>query len=123
VAAPRRVLLIEDDFMLRQHMAELLTAEGYHVSSAADGADALWLLGREPLPSAIILDIALPRMSGIAFREVQLQSPALRDIPTIVVSATSKRLDLESLRFAAIVPKPAPFDKLAEALAKLCPAT
>ena len=109
--------------MLRQHMAELLTAEGYHVSSAADGADALWLLGREPLPSAIILDIVLPRMSGITFREVQLQSPALRDIPTIVVSATSKRLDLESLRFAAIIPKPAPFDKLAEALAKLCPST
>ncbi|MES1165007.1 MAG: response regulator [Verrucomicrobiota bacterium] len=121
VAAPRRVLLIEDDFMLRQHMAELLAAEGYNVSSAADGADALWLLEREALPGAIILDIVLPRMNGITFREVQLQSPILRDIPTIVVSATSKQLDLDSLGFTAIIAKPAPFEKLAEALAKLWP--
>ncbi|MFL5304367.1 MAG: response regulator [Polyangia bacterium] len=123
VGARKRVLLIEDDFMLRQHMAELLTEEGYHVSSAADGADALLILEREPLPAAIILDIVLPRMSGLTFREVQLESPMLRNIPTIVVSATTKRLDLESLGFAAIIPKPAPFDKLAEALAKLSPST
>jgi CheY-like chemotaxis protein len=123
VAARRRVLLIEDDFMLRQHMADLLSAEGYQVSSAADGADALWLLEREPLPVAIILDLVLPKMNGISFREAQLQSPTLRSIPTIVVSAIDKRVDLTSLGFAAIIPKPARFEKLAEALAKLCPST
>jgi len=107
--------------MLRQHLAELLAAEGYYVSSAADGAEALWRLEREPLPSAILLDLVLPKMNGISFREAQLQSPVLREIPTIVMSATRGVRDLGSLNFCEILPKPVPFDRLVEALARVCP--
>ncbi len=117
----QRILLVEDDFMLRQHLAELLAAEGYYVSSAADGAEALWRLEREPLPSAILLDLVLPKMNGISFREAQLQSPVLREIPTIVMSATRGVRDLGPLNFCEILPKPVPFDRLVEALARVCP--
>lgn len=121
--ARQRLLLVEDDFMLRQHLAELLALEGYYVSSAADGAEALWRLDREPLPSAILLDLVLPKMNGISFREVQLDSPALRDIPTIVMSATRGVRNLDSLGFFEILAKPVAFDRLVEVLARVCPST
>src|SRR3569623_3145443 len=69
LAGRERLLLVEDDFMLRQDLAELLALEGYYVSSAADGIEALWRLERAPLPSAILLDLVLPKMNGISFRE------------------------------------------------------
>ena len=109
--------------MLRQDLAELLALEGYYVSSAADGIEALWRLEREPLPSAILLDLVLPKMNGISFREAQLESSVLRDIPTIVLTATRGIRDLEPLGFADVLPKPVPFDRLVEALAKVCPST
>jgi len=121
--ARQRLLVVEDDFMLRQHLAELLAEEGYYVSSAADGAEALWRLEREPLPSAILLDLVLPKMNGISFREAQLESPMLRDIPTIVMSATGGVRDLQPLRFAEVLPKPVPFERLLEALATVCPSS
>lgn len=121
--ARQRLLLVEDDFMLRQNLAELLALEGYYVSSAADGAEALWRLEREPLPSAILLDLVLPKMNGISFREVQLESPALRDIPTIVLTATRGVRDLAPLGFTDILAKPVTFERLIEALAKVCRST
>jgi CheY-like chemotaxis protein len=123
VSARPRILLVEDDFVLRQSLAELLTLEGYYVSSAADGAEALWRLEREALPSAIVLDINLPRMDGISFREVQLQSSTFRTIPTIVLTATKNtRESLEALGFAALMSKPLVFNRLAEVLVNCCQA-
>lgn len=109
--------------MLRQTLAELLAGEGYYVSSAADGVEALWRLEREPLPSAILLDLVLPKMNGISFREAQLESPVLRDIPTILLTATRGVRNLEPLGFTDILAKPVAFDRLVDALAKVCPST
>ncbi len=122
-AVRQRLLLVEDDFMLRAHMSELLAAEGYLVSCAADGAEALARLDREPPPAAIVLDIVMPRMNGVSFREAQLQSPALRQIPTIAVTALAGAPDVRGLGFEEILQKPVQFDRLVEALAKLCPSS
>jgi len=116
-------MLVEDDFMLRAHMSELLASEGYLVSCAADGAEALDRLEREPPPVAIVLDIVMPRMNGVSFREAQLQSPTLREIPTIAVTALHGAADVRSLGFEDIIAKPVQFDRLVEALAKLCPSS
>jgi two-component system chemotaxis response regulator CheY len=122
-AVRQRLMLVEDDFMLRAHMSELLASEGYLVSCAADGAEALDRLEREPPPAAILLDMVMPRMNGVSFREAQLQSPALRDIPTIAVTALHAAADVRGLGFEDIIAKPVQFDRLVEALAKLCPST
>lgn len=122
-AMRQRLMLVEDDFMLRAHLSELLASEGYLVSCAADGAEALDRLEREPAPAAIVLDIVMPRMNGISFREAQLQSPFLRQIPTIAVTAVHGAADVRGLGFEDILPKPVPFDRLVEALAKLCPSS
>ncbi|MES1206157.1 MAG: response regulator [Pseudomonadota bacterium] len=118
---PRRLLLVEDDFALRAHLAELLMQEGYYVGCAADGTEALRRLQNEPLPDAILLDIVLPRMNGIAVRQSQLQSPALRAIPTIAITSLQDRTPIEGLNFAAVFRKPVDFDLLMRTLTRLCP--
>lgn len=121
VAEPRRLLLVEDDFALRAHLAELLMQEGYYVGCAADGAEALRRLQSEPLPAAILLDIMLPRVNGVVFREAQLRSSALRTIPTVAITSLKDTLDLGALDFAAVFRKPIDFDRLLDALDDLCP--
>lgn len=115
-----RLLLIDDDFILRAHLAELLMLEGYSVTCAADGAEALRRLELEPLPSLILVDIMLPRMSGISFRQTQLRNPHLRDVPTIALTATRDLDELQTLGFTEIMRKPVNFDHLTETLAKFC---
>ncbi len=117
----QRLMLIEDDFMLRAHLSELLAAEGYLVTCAADGAEALDRLEREPTPAVILVDIMMPKMDGVSFRQAQLQSPALRNVPTIAMTAGRGIRDLDSLQFENVMQKPIDFDRLVEALAKLCP--
>jgi CheY-like chemotaxis protein len=121
VAEPRRLLLVEDDFALRAHLAELLMQEGYYVGCAADGAEALRRLQKEPLPAAILLDIMLPRVNGVVFREAQVRSPALRAIPTVAITSMKDLVDLDPLEFAAVFKKPIDFDRLLGTLNELCP--
>lgn len=119
-AAPR-ILFVEDDFILRAHLAELLMLEGYTVSCAADGAEALRRLQNEPPPSVILADIVLPRLDGIAFRRAQLQLPAFRDIPAIAVTSLRDIGGVQAARFSDVIKKPLDFDHLLDLLAKLCP--
>jgi two-component system, chemotaxis family, chemotaxis protein CheY len=118
---PRRLLLVEDDFALRAHLAELLMQEGYYVGCAADGAEAIRRLQREPLPAAILLDIMLPRVNGVAFREAQMRSSGLRSIPTIAITSIQDNEYLQTLGFAAVFKKPIDFDTLTRTLARVCP--
>ena len=118
---PRRLLLVEDDFSLRAHLAELLMQEGYYVGCAADGAEAVRRLQTEPLPDAILLDIVLPRMNGVAVRQAQLQSPSLRAIPTVAITSLQDRTPMEGLEFTAVFRKPVDFDLLMRTLTRICP--
>ena len=115
-----RLLLVDDDFILRAHLAELLMLEGYVVTCAADGAEALRRLTHEPLPSMILVDIMLPRMDGISFRQTQLRNPLLREVPTIAVTGTRNLDPLQAVGFTEILRKPLDYDRLTETLAKFC---
>ncbi len=122
--APRglpRVMLIEDDFILRAHLAELMMIEGYVVSCAADGAEALRRLQHEPTPSLILMDIVLPHVDGIAFRQAQLRDPILSQIPTIAMSALKNIGDIRGLAFSAVIRKPLNFNRLMDVMAGVCP--
>lgn len=77
------ILFVDDDPCLREVMAMILSEEGYDVSTAADGLDALVLL-RTNLPDLIISDLHMPRMSGIEFLSV-----VRRRFPSIPVIAVS----------------------------------
>jgi CheY-like chemotaxis protein len=117
-----RILLVEDDFALRAYLAELLIQEGYDVVCAADGAEAIGRLQREAAPpAAILLDIMLPRIGGISFRQMQLRSADLRDVPTVAMTGTRDAQGLNNLGFEAVLNKPVDLGRLVDMLAKFCP--
>src|SRR5919206_1695644 len=87
-AVPDRgeVLVVEDDFAIRETLRELLEDEGYRVAWAANGKEALARL-HERAPRVILLDLMMPVMDGWEFRVAQQRDPALASIPVVVISA------------------------------------
>ena len=83
------VLLIDDDFDIRQVLSEIIEDEGFSVQSAPNGAAALDLL-TTVTPKVILLDLNMPVMSGREFRIAQRRDPALARIPTVVISAIDR---------------------------------
>jgi len=102
----RLILLVEDDFILRSALSELLRDEGYSVECAANGVEALRRVLQPPRPGLVLLDIMMPHMDGLTFRATQLALPAVADIPAIVMSAVDRMRGTASLRFARMLPKP-----------------
>ncbi len=82
------VLIVEDNADIADGLREILEAEGYDVSTAVNGMQALFFLdgardGRPP-PSVIVLDMMMPIMDGHTFRSEQLQRHAgVASIPVI----------------------------------------
>jgi two-component system response regulator MprA len=66
MAAPPHVLVVDDERPVREALHRALGLEGYSVSLAADGLDALDRLA-EATPDAVVLDVMMPRMDGVAF--------------------------------------------------------
>jgi CheY-like chemotaxis protein len=115
------VLVVEDDLDLREALSELLRAEGFAVLAAADGLDAFEQLRGGVVPSAIVTDLNMPKMDGWQFRKEQLADPALRDIPTVVMSGTATMGHASLSRLGAIefLPKPIQVDTLMVILQRL----
>jgi CheY-like chemotaxis protein len=107
------ILLVEDDFVLRSSLSELLIAEGFRVECAADGREALRRLGRMPSPDLILLDIMLPHLDGFELRALQKRSPLVANVPVLVISAYD--LDPQSVDELGLPPpfrKPLDVEKL-----------
>ncbi len=87
-----RVLVVEDEPAQREVLAYNLEAEGFAVSRAVDGEEAL-LLVEEVAPDIIVLDWMMPNLSGIEVcRRLKIRSET-RDIPVIMLSARSEDVD------------------------------
>jgi CheY-like chemotaxis protein len=83
-----QVLVVEDDDDIRETLVEFLEDHGYGAVGAPHGLDALEKLTHAALrPCVIILDLMMPVMDGMAFREELLRIPELSGIPVVVVSA------------------------------------
>ena len=86
----KRILVVDDELDMRTFITTLLETKGYKPLSAKDGIEGLET-ARQSKPSLIILDIMMPKESGIdMYRELK-NSPELKDIPVIVLSAISKK--------------------------------
>ena len=114
------ILLVEDDRDVRESIAEVLEEEGYRVTLAKTGVDAIEQLGKSHhLPTAIVLDLMMPVMDGWQFRKEQKQHPDIADIPLVVITATGKRPVLVDA--AELVMKPLDLNRLFEAIERYCP--
>jgi len=86
------ILVVDDEPSQREVMAYNLEAEGYRVTRASDGEDALTVVS-EDAPDVIVLDWMMPHLSGIEVcRRLKLKSQT-RAIPVIMLSARSEEID------------------------------
>ena len=107
------ILLVEDDFDVREALAETLRDEGYRVECAVDGEQALDYLRGGGRAGLILLDLMMPRMSGSEFRMVQKVDPALRHLPVVLLSADGRMEEkARLLETAGAIKKPIDLDEL-----------
>ncbi|MGA8763177.1 MAG: response regulator [Candidatus Sulfotelmatobacter sp.] len=85
-----RVLLVEDSRLIRLENKRVLVNAGYEVSCAGDGESALRLAG-EQQPDLILLDLILPKMSGIEVLERLKKNAATVNIPVVVLSGLPEK--------------------------------
>ena len=85
-AAGAKVLLVDDEDMLRKVMKDLLEREGYNVVEARDGVEALDQIDRHG-PDIVVLDLNLPGLDGYGVLSHLRSRPATADIPVVVLTA------------------------------------
>jgi CheY-like chemotaxis protein len=81
-----RVLLVEDDALIRENLGEILLLEGYEVVPAIDGLHALELLREQPAPDLVITDLQMPRANGWVLAMELRREPRLAKLPLVVIS-------------------------------------
>ncbi len=91
----KNILVADDDMDVVTFVSTVLEKSGYKVIGAKDGEEALNKI-RANRPDLIILDILMPKQSGIKlYRELKTDE-SLKDIPVVILSAISKRTFLRS---------------------------
>ena len=96
-AVPRRVLIAEDEALIRMDLAEMLREEGYEiVGEAGDGQEAVELAERHQ-PDLVIMDVKMPRRDGI---DAASEIASKRIAPIVVLTAFSQRDLVERARDA-----------------------
>ena len=84
----KRVLVVDDDIRIQQLIMEELKEDGYHVSIASNGNEALSILTTDPEgPDLVILDLRMPKMDGLETIGFMLKLKL--NIPVIIFSAYS----------------------------------
>jgi len=90
-----RVLVVDDDDVIRGLLELNLQLEGHEVVTAADGQDALDQVAAEP-PQLIVLDVMMPTVNGLQVAERLKADPSTRGIPIILLSARAMETDVRS---------------------------
>ena len=99
-AAGLKVLVVEDEALIRMDLAEMLTEEGYVVAGeAGDGEQALEL-ARRLHPDLVIMDIKMPKMDGITAATSIVEE---RIAPVVMLTAFSQRELIEQARDAGVM--------------------
>jgi len=86
----KSVLVVDDDFDVRDTLSDVLADEGYVVTTASDGFEALETLRNGLNPALILLDWMMPRCDGARFRELQRADPAIAHIPVLLLTADAR---------------------------------
>jgi len=114
-----RVLVVDDDALIRDTLATALGDEGYAVRVASNGRAALVTIGTWR-PDVIVLDLMMPVMDGPSFRAAQRAVAETAQIPIIVLSATHEvHGRAAGLGAAAVFAKPFDLGALLDVIARL----
>jgi DNA-binding response OmpR family regulator len=112
--APRQtILLVEDDEELRRLFRTALVLAGFDVVEAGDGMEALRWIDHSP-PALVILDLLLPRVSGLIVQQEIAAQAITRDIPIVVI--TGSLISADDMHVACFLRKPIAPDQLITAV-------
>lgn len=110
----RTILVVDDDGDIREVLRLLFERRGFDVREAANGVEALEELGRE-LPSAMLLDMMMPVMSGPEVLDRMRGDARLSHVPVLLVTAWPRQAaELPGAR--AVVSKPVDIRELTQEL-------
>jgi CheY-like chemotaxis protein len=111
------VLVVDDDFDIREALSDVLASEGYNVLTAADGSEALDTLRAGIRPAVMLLDLMMPRVSGVEVIDALRNDETLRQIPVVVCSA-NRGYGADDLGVLDVLRKPVSVDALLRAVAR-----
>jgi len=89
---PSRVLIVEDEPDIRELVVHHLKREGYQVSAASSGEEALRQVQAAP-PDLVILDLMMPAMDGLEVCRRLRQDPATVSLPIVMLTAKGDEVD------------------------------
>lgn len=108
----KKILIVEDTKDALDNLKDLLSLEGYEISTAMNGMDAIHKLDLYK-PDLIITDLRMPRMDGFELIENLKRSDELKSIPVIIFSANATpENERKSMQIGAaqFLKKPSPID-------------
>jgi two-component system chemotaxis response regulator CheY len=104
------ILVVEDDYDIRESIKDFLEIEKYSVLTASNGEEALEHLKHAPKPCFVLLDMMMPIMDGRAFLDIMMKDAVLAPIPVFVISAVATK---ENTRGSVgFIKKPADLDMI-----------
>lgn len=117
----RSILVVDDDPDVRDAISDALGDEGYRVTGACNGREALEQLRQRTRPSLILLDMMMPEMDGWRFRMELKKEPDLAEIPVVILSAHGNVRDAAlALGAADYLRKPLRIESLLEIAERYC---
>jgi CheY-like chemotaxis protein len=117
----RPVLVVDDDRDIRDSLQFVLEKAGYDVHTASDGGEALAKLQAGLSPTAVVLDVTMPVMTGPELLAVMHGDPRLARIPVCVMSGNLAALGTAPPG-ALVLHKPIQVDRLLEFVGRVAPA-
>ena len=82
----RRILIVDDDALIRQLLALILSSAGYSVTEATNGRDALDKLGERAV-NLVITDLRMPQMDGIELTRELRRNPSYESLPIVMLTS------------------------------------
>ena len=78
-----QILIVDDDGLIAKIYGQIFVREGFLVDIASDGETAIEIIHRKK-PDVVLLDLMLPKMSGVEVIKIIRSQPTLQDLPVIV---------------------------------------
>ena len=114
ISPPARVLVVDDEALIRWSLNERLSSAGYDVQEAEDGASTLdYFREGAPRIDVVVLDLKLPDADGVdLLKQIKRACPGCRVILMTAFGTPDKLLDARNAGAYDVVPKPFNLDKM-----------